>query len=151
MKLGEALILRADYQKRIEQLKNRLVNSAKIQEGEEPPEKPQVLLDEIDNIMKELTRLIQRINKTNCSVQFDNTRTLADVLVERDQIWEKRLILSTLSDTASIRHDRFSRSEVRFLSTIDIAETQKQIDKLSKEFRELDTKIQGMSWTIDII
>jgi len=151
VKLGEALILRADYQKRIEQLKNRLVNSAKIQEGEEPPEKPQVLLDEIDNIMKELTRLIQRINKTNCSVQFDNTRTLADVLVERDQIWEKRLILSTLSDTASIRHDRFSRSEVRFLSTIDIAETQKQIDKLSKEFRELDTKIQGMSWTIDII
>lgn len=151
MKLAEALILRADYQKRIEQLKNRLVNCAKVQEGEEPPEKPQILLDEIDNIMKELTRLIQRINKTNCSVHFDNIRTLADVLVERDQIWEKRLILSTLSDTASIRHDRFSRSEVRFLSTIDIAETQKQIDKLSKEFRELDTKIQGMNWTIDII
>ena len=33
MKLAEALILRSDYQKRIEQIKKRLVNSAKVQEG----------------------------------------------------------------------------------------------------------------------
>ena len=151
MKLAEGLILRADYQKRIEQLKKRLFNCAKVQEGEEPAEDPQVLLKEIDDIMKELTVLIKRINKTNCSVQFDETRSLADALVEREQIWDKRLILSTLSDNAAIKQDRFSRSEVKFISTIDISDTQKQIDKLSKEFRELDTKIQGMNWTTDLI
>ncbi|HAK42362.1 MAG TPA: hypothetical protein DCM59_06170 [Clostridium sp.] len=151
MKLAEALILRADYQKKIEQLKKRLFNCVKVQEGEEPSEDPQILLEEINAIMNELTRLIQRINKTNCSIQFDETKTLADALAYRDQLLDKRLILSTLADTAAIKHDRFSRSEVKFLSTINVSDTQKQIDKLSKEFRELDTKIQGMNWIVDII
>lgn len=44
MKLAEALILRSDYQKRIEQLKNRLTNNAKIQEGDEPMESPELSL-----------------------------------------------------------------------------------------------------------
>jgi len=151
VKLAEALILRADYQKRIEQLKKRLFNCAKVQEGEEPSENPQALLEEIDVIMAELAGLIKRINKTNCSIKFDDTRTLADALVERDILENKRLILSALAETASIKQDRFSRSEVKFISTINIAETQKQIDKLSKEYRELDTKIQGMNWTVDLI
>ena len=34
MKLAEALILRADAQKRIEQLRNRLCQSTLVQEGE---------------------------------------------------------------------------------------------------------------------
>ena len=44
MKLAEALVLRADVQKRIEQLRNRLRQSALVQEGETPPENPQELL-----------------------------------------------------------------------------------------------------------
>ena len=44
MKLAEALILRADSQKRFEQLKQRVVRSAKVQEGDEPPENPRDLL-----------------------------------------------------------------------------------------------------------
>jgi hypothetical protein len=46
MKLAEALILRADYQKRIEQLKAILIRNAKIQEGDAPAEKPEELLKE---------------------------------------------------------------------------------------------------------
>lgn len=44
MKLAEVLILRADCQKRIDQLRQRLLRSAKVQEGEQPPENPQQLL-----------------------------------------------------------------------------------------------------------
>lgn len=40
MRLAEALILRADYQKRVEFLKERLFASAKTQEGTERPENP---------------------------------------------------------------------------------------------------------------
>ena len=40
MKLSEALVLRADIQKRIEQLRERLKTSALVQEGERPPEDP---------------------------------------------------------------------------------------------------------------
>ena len=43
MKLAEALILRADCQKRIAQLKSRLLTNAKVQEGDKPAEAPQEL------------------------------------------------------------------------------------------------------------
>jgi len=55
MRLAEALIIRADYQKRIESKsgdrakalarESRLVNAAKIQEEEAPPENPQSLAE----------------------------------------------------------------------------------------------------------
>ena len=91
MKLAEALITRADYQKRIEQLKKRILMNVKMQEGEQPAEDPNGMLTELQGMMKELTVLIKRINQTNCVRQFDETRTLADVLAERDGIFEQRL------------------------------------------------------------
>ncbi|MDW0117663.1 DIP1984 family protein [Sporosarcina thermotolerans] len=151
MKLAEALITRADYQKRIEQLKRRISMNLKIQEGEEPSEDPNAMLAELDGIMKELTFLIKRINKTNCSIQFDETRTLADALAERDQIWDKRLMLGKIAEEASVRNDRYSRTEIKIISTVDVKAIQKQVDQLSKEFREMDTKIQGLNWSIDLI
>jgi len=65
MKIAEALILRADIQKRIAQLKTRLNNNAKVQEHEEPTENPQLLLTELDNLISQLNDLIIKINKTN--------------------------------------------------------------------------------------
>jgi hypothetical protein len=47
MRLAEALVLRADVRKRIEQLRDRIRLSALVQDGEEPPENPQELLDEV--------------------------------------------------------------------------------------------------------
>ena len=43
MKLAEALNLRADLQKRIAQLKERLANNVKVQEGDSPAEDPKAL------------------------------------------------------------------------------------------------------------
>ncbi|WP_026895348.1 DIP1984 family protein [Clostridiisalibacter paucivorans] len=150
MKLAEALILRADYKKRIAQLNVRLQNSSKVQEGEEPPENPQQLLKELDTIMNELTVLIQRINRTNSLTNFDDKYSLADILAERDKIWDKRQILSQLIKSAVVKQDRYSRSEVKFFSTVDIGKIQKEVDRLSKVFRELDTKIQSKNWTTEL-
>ena len=47
MKLAEALIARADYQKRNEQLKRRISLNLKIQEGELPAEDPNAMLAEL--------------------------------------------------------------------------------------------------------
>ncbi|MDJ0556828.1 MAG: hypothetical protein QNJ68_20760 [Microcoleaceae cyanobacterium MO_207.B10] len=58
MKLAEALILRADSKKRIQQLKARLTRSATVQEGEQPPEDPQTLIAEIDTTIAQLLELI---------------------------------------------------------------------------------------------
>jgi len=57
MKLAEALNLRADLQRRVEQLRMRLAQNAKVQEGEEPLEDPKGLLAELDAWMKMARRL----------------------------------------------------------------------------------------------
>jgi hypothetical protein len=151
MKLAEALILRSDLQKRIEQLKNRLRNNVMVQEGDRPSEEPEVLLKEFDDCLLELTDIIKRINRTNNTTKFNEEWTLSDALAERDKLWEKRLILSHVAEAASVKQDRYSRTEIKYISLVNVKELQKQIDKLSKEFRELDTKIQGLNWTIDLI
>ena len=65
MKLAEALILRADCQKRIQQLETRLVNNAMVQDGETPAEDPSQLRLELEDVSEQLLLLIKRINKTN--------------------------------------------------------------------------------------
>ena len=67
MKVAEALALRSDLQKRLEQLKQRLVKNARIQEGDAPEEDPAELQSEFEKSAQELTSLIQRINRTNAA------------------------------------------------------------------------------------
>lgn len=151
MKLAEALILRADLQKRMEQIRSRLYNNVLTQEGESPSEDPEVLLKEFMDLQKDLTNIIKAINRTNNNTQFNQDMTLSEALVERDAILAKRTILSSAADRASEKQDRYSRSEIKSVSTIDIKKFQKEADKFSKEFREFDTKIQALNWNIDLI
>ena len=151
MKLAEALILRADLQKRIEQIKNRLYNNVLTQEGELPSEDPEALLKEYMSLQNDLTSIIKAINRTNNKTSFDDKMTLSEALVERDAILAKRSILSTAADRASEKQDRYSKTEIKNVSTIDVKKFQKEADKFSKEFRELDTRIQALNWTIDLI
>ncbi len=151
MKLAEALMKRADYQVKVEQLKKRIINNVKIQEGEKPSENPKELLKELDDILQKLSELIVKINKTNSSTMFDESRTIADVLADRDRIWAKRSALDKIVDASVITQDRYSKSEIKFTRTLDISLIRKDIDMLSKEFRELDTKIQEKNWTTELI
>lgn len=150
MKLAEALILRADYQKRIAQLQQRLIRSARVQEGESPPENPQTLLTEVETLTTELTRLIQRINRTNSTTNFCD-RPLSDALAERDVLRLKRAVYDGLISAAAIRQERYMRSELRLVSTVDVSELQQYVDRLSRDYRELDAQIQAMNWVTDLI
>lgn len=151
MKIAEALLLRADLQKRFERVKERLVNNAKVQEGDKPAEDPKELMAELNRILDELTNVIQRINKTNCATKLDSGTTLADLLAKRDIVKIKHTAYTAFADAASVKQDRYSKSEVKFKSTIDIAVLQKQSDDLAKEYRELDTKIQEANWLKDLL
>ncbi|MCU0569467.1 MAG: DIP1984 family protein [Oculatellaceae cyanobacterium Prado106] len=150
MKLAEALILRADYQKRMAQLQQRLIRSAQVQEGEQPPELPQELLTELEAIATELTRLIQRINRTNSTTLFQNA-PLANALAERDVLRLRRSAYDSLINAAAMRQDRYMRSELRLVSTVDVAELQQQVDRMARDYRELDAQIQAMNWATDLI
>ncbi len=151
MKLAEALILRADCQKRLEQLKQRIVNNATVQEGDAPAEDPEQLIREMESVSNELLDLIQRINKTNFAAELPSGKTLAEALAERDTIMLKRAIYSSLATAASFTQARTSKSEVKFKSTVSVPEIQKMIDTLSRAYRQLDSEIQESNWKAELI
>ena len=150
MKLAEALILRADCQKRIAQLKSRLLTSAKVQEGDAPAETPQDLITELERVSAELLDLIKRINKTNSATAFAGG-TISDALADRDVLAQRRTAYAELAQTAAISHDRYTRSEVKYVSTINVAEIRKRADELAKDYRELDARVQELNWKTELI
>ncbi|MBZ0317972.1 MAG: DIP1984 family protein [Anaerolineae bacterium] len=151
MKLAEALILRADAQKRIAQLRERLNRSAKIQEGEAPPENPQELLAEMERVLAEYTDIIKRINRTNAATPFGEGQTLTDALADRDTLAMERNMLTQLIAATAQPDFRYGRSEIKYVVTVSIADLQKRIDRLAQRHRELDTVIQQMNWQVDLL
>ena len=99
----------------------------------------------------ELVDLVKRINKTNSNTLFANDQTVADVLAERDVLVLKRGAYGDLASTAALRQDRFTRSEVKYISTINVAGTQKRADELAKNYRELDARIQEVNWKTELV
>ncbi|WP_042273857.1 DIP1984 family protein [[Clostridium] dakarense] len=150
MKLAKALMLRADHQNKIHELKNRIINNVKVQEGEDFAENPIKLLEELNKTIDELEQLIKKINNTNSNTIFEKDTTLSDAICTRDSIKRKRNILVSILNEATIRHDRYSQSEVKFVTTVKIPELQKELDLLAKEYRELDIKIQEKNWTTEL-
>ncbi|WP_459899717.1 DIP1984 family protein [Campylobacter concisus] len=150
MKLAQALILRADTQKRLEQLKGRLLDNAKIQENERPSEDPKLLLKELDRLSDELFRLILAINLTNSSAKFEGV-SLTEMIAKKDTLSQKASVLREFAKSASQKVDLYSNSEIKILSSVDVAMLQKQIDELSKEIRELDMKLQEANWQVDLV
>lgn len=150
MKLAEALITRAGYNQRYHELKARLLKSVKTQEGIDPPESPAELMDELQQLIQDRLEIIQQINRTNVATTVKEGMTLADAIVKRDSLNLLRGLWKSAAEDAVPGHDRYSRSEIRQVSTIDVAHYQKQVDRLSRELRELDTQIQAMNWTIDL-
>jgi hypothetical protein len=151
VKLAEALILRADYQKRMNELRFRLVRSATVQEGDKPAEDPKELLAEMEQVATELEYLIQNINRTNSVSELGAGGTLTDALATRDLLRAKQDIYRELASTATVTQGRVSRSEIKFQSTVDVAEIQKQADELAVAHRELDTRIQEANWRLELI
>jgi hypothetical protein len=150
MKLAEALILRADAQKRVEQLKQRLLRNAKVQEGDTPAENPRDLIAELDRVVVDLTRLIQQINRTNAATTLADGTNVSDALAHRDALAKQHAVYRDLASTATVDQTRYSRSEVKFVSTVDVAATQRRADDLARQHRELDAAIQAANWTIDL-
>ena len=150
MKLATALSERADLQRRITELGGRLNNNARVQDGERPSEDPQELLTELNKNFERLEELIARINCTNNNTKSGDV-TLTDLIAKRDCLKQKIGIMRSFLNTASEKVSRYSKTEIRILSTVSVSDLQKEVDRLSKELRETDETIQGLNWTTDLI
>ncbi len=86
MKLAQALVLRADTQKKLASLRQRIGNSAVVQEGNQPPEDPNELLKEGFGVLNELRELIGKINAANAANKLPDGRTLTKAIAQRDEL-----------------------------------------------------------------
>lgn len=149
MKLAEALQERADLNRRLQQLQQRLANNAIVQEGEQPAEEPQELLTELDGCIKMLEQLITRINLTNCRAMVDG-ESLTTLLARRDALKLKLSAYRDLAYNASQLGRRATRTEIKLFSAVNVKDLQKQVDALARELRLLDNSIQAANWATEL-
>ena len=151
MKLAEALSIRKELQTRISQLSSRLMNNVKIQEGDEPAEDPKDLFKELDSCLKQLEEYIYRINLTNLHT-VSGKKSLTQMLAERDVLTKRVSVLQEVFNQASSSSsERYSRSEIKYVTTVDVKALRKQSDKLSAQLRQLDIEIQSLSFSTELI
>jgi hypothetical protein len=153
MKLAEALILRADAQTRIQQLRERMARSARVQEGDTAPENPAELIEELARVVAELRGLMKQINRTNAQTPFDEARTLTDALADRDALSIEHSVLAGLLAEATGGNARYgyNPSNIKYFRAVDVASVQKRADELAAQRRNLDAQIQALNWTVDLI
>ena len=150
MKLATALSERAEIQRKLSELSTRLDNNAKVQEGENPAENPAELLAELDACINRLEELIARINRTN-NVTRAGTGTISDLIAHRDCLRERIRIMRDFLNAASDKVSRYSKTEIRILSTVPVSELQKTVDEYARQLRETDELIQSLNWTTELI
>jgi len=150
MKLAEALAERADLQTRLATLATRATKSARYQEGETPPENPAALLAEMDRITERLEALVVRINVQNLATEVTPGLSMTAALARRDSLRRLQKSRSDLADAASASVDRYTRTELRSLTSLDVKALRDEADAYAKEARDLDTTIQGVNWTTDM-
>ena len=150
MKLAEALMERADLQKRIDQLEDRLNSNALVQEGEEPAEDPLVLLSELTSLSADLEKLITRINLTNAGTVV-NGETLTALIAKRDCLTKRIRVVRRFLSAASQTAMRSRGSEIVVKSTVSVRDLQTTLDGLAKTLRETDTAIQAANWSTELL
>lgn len=151
MKLAQALILRADFQTRRNQLSNRITAMALVQEGEKPAEDPQALIEEYERVARDLLFLIVSINRTNSATPVAQGQSLAATLAERDELAKRHKMYAALADAATARGSRYSRTEIKQVATVNVAQTRATMDSLAKTYREMDMSIQQLNWNTDLL
>ena len=155
MKLAEGLALRADAVRRVEQLRARIVASARFQEGEEPPEDAGALLVEATSALDDLEALIRRINRTNAAAQTGSDGTLTDALARRDVLRLRHSVTTAAADAAagSSRAGmvRQLRSELKMIAALPVAQLRARADEIARELRDLDVRIQRSNWEVDLL
>lgn len=150
MKLAEALQERADLKRAIEQLRARLNNNMLVQEGEQTAEDPNTLHKELIASLDRLSVLTAQINLTNCTVKSEG-KTLTELIAEKDMLTYRIQIQKVLVQTASQKIQRARNTEIRIRSAINVSEWQAEIDRMAKQLRLLDNRLQQTNWNVDLI
>jgi hypothetical protein len=76
--------------------------------------------------------------------------TVSDAIARRDVVRLRHSVYRDLAQAAVVTQDRYTKSEVKFRSSVNVAELQERADALAQEHRELDARIQEANWQTDL-
>ncbi len=150
MKIAEALLLRADMQKKLASLRERIGRNAVVQEGDQPHEDPGKLLHEAFAVLGELESLVFRINQANLSNALSDGRSLTEAIARRETLAGQHSLLQHAIAQTQKEPDRYSMAEIKWVATLKVAGLQKQSEDLAKNLRELNAAIQEANWKAEL-
>ena len=150
MKLAEALQERADLNRKIDELRERLSNNVLVQEGEATMEDPNELIAQLDAAIARLEELMARINKTN-SATVDGGASVTELIARRDALRLQSRVYRDAVSQASQTARRARGTEIRVLSAVDVRALQKKADALAQELRQTDNRIQELNWSTELL
>lgn len=150
MLLAEALSQRADITTRLAELKQRALRNVRHQEGETPAEDPMELLAEFERLTGDLETRVLQINVTNLATEVEPGVTMTAALARRDALRARHRMLVELADGAVQPRDRFTRTELRYESAVDVRALRQAADDVARRLRELDTRIQQVNWATEL-
>ncbi len=150
MKLAEALQERADLNRKIEQLRQRIENNVLVQEGEKSQEDPQALIKELDAAIERLEKLMADINLTNCRTMAGG-KTLTELIARKDALSVKLSAYRDIAYEANQNTRRARNTEIKIKSQVKVSSLQKAADDIAAEIRKLDNTLQETNWTTELI
>lgn len=150
MKLAEALMERADKSRRMQDLRERIIRNAKHQEGDKPSEDPQALLSEYAVVAADFEQLVIKINLTNHKINIADGTSMVKALARRDSLKLRHALYKSLVAEATPKQDRYSKKEIKFVSSVNVQKMQVEADLVARNYRELDALIQQANWQNDL-
>lgn len=101
--------------------------------------------------------MVAKINHTNAAAKLASGETVTEGLARRDVIALRQGALRSAIKTATggslggLGLTRYSRSEIRTVRQVKVAELQERLDALSRQRRELDNRLQEHNWQATLI
>lgn len=150
--MAEALLERKRIKEEIFALRQRMERDARVQEGDKPSEDPAELAEKVNKLIDRLEELVVAINRTNLEAKLPDGRTLMEAIARRDMLKLKHEVAKELADAAvGARDFRVTRSEIKFVPTVDVTYWRRKADEYAKAYRELDAAIQAANWSTDLL
>ena len=73
------------------------------------------------------------------------------MIARKDALSLKLSIYRQLVNTAGNIAYRARSTEIKIIAAVPVSEIQKQVDRIAKELRMLDNKLQETNWTTELI
>lgn len=154
MNILEAITLKKDLEKRIENLGSRYVGNLTVLKGGKPHEDPNELLKEMDKSIIQLNDLCYRIDAADLYVKNSTGKTLIELVIERESLTTRLNVLrNALNEVTFGSYNDYgynSRREVEFDVVVSIESISKLVDETEEQLRQVTSEIQKLDVKTEI-